>query len=59
VEEAGGDMDVVISVRGRHLEEVLPVGRRGLVGTELAGDDRQVERTPSRFIDSFDQCGRS
>ena len=44
MEEARGDVDVVVAVGGRRLEEPLPVTVGRLVGLDVLGDDREVDR---------------
>ena len=44
VEEAGRDVDVVLSIGGRQLEEAVPVSVRRLVRADVLGRDDEVDR---------------
>ena len=55
VEEARRDVDVTVAVRGRRLEEALPVPVRGLVGADVLGHDREVDRDAELLLRRGDQ----
>ena len=55
VEQARGDVDVMVTVGSRRLEETLPVSVGGLVGPDVLGDDREVDRHAKPPLRGFDQ----
>ena len=57
VEEARRHVDVALGIGAEALVERLPVPVRGLVGADLAGDDRPVERDADRLHRGVEEVG--